>query len=106
MARQLGRVFLLRLRDERESLRDADRLLGALHRACVLDSTGIAIRGEDQGLVAIRLGRDLLERVADDLRAMIDRQENVIEETERLDAERRRRGNRSRAQLKSLRDLA
>jgi hypothetical protein len=52
-----------------------------------------------------RLARELLERIADELQAMIPRQQNVIDETARLEAERARRGNWTRAQLKSLRDL-
>ena len=52
-----------------------------------------------------RLARELLERISDELQAMIPRQQNVIDETTRLEAERARRGNWTRAQLKSLRDL-
>jgi hypothetical protein len=53
-----------------------------------------------------QLARELLERMADDLLAMIAKQQNVIEETQRLEVERIKRGSRSRGQLKTLRDLA
>ncbi len=53
-----------------------------------------------------QLAREMLERIADELKSMIAREQSVIEETNRLEALRRERGNWSRAQLKSLRDLA
>jgi len=53
-----------------------------------------------------QLARELLERMADDLLAMIAKQQNVIDETLRLEAARIKRGSRSRGQLKTLRDLA
>jgi hypothetical protein len=53
-----------------------------------------------------QLAREMLERIADELESMIAREQQVIEETNRLEALRRERGNWSRAQLKSLRDLA
>lgn len=49
-----------------------------------------------------QLAREMLRRIADDLSGMIARQQNVIDETQRLEQERRSRGNWSRAQLKSL----
>ncbi|MEX1094794.1 MAG: hypothetical protein WED34_02030 [Planctomycetales bacterium] len=53
-----------------------------------------------------RLAREMMERIADDLAGMIARQQHVIDETVRLEKVRGDRGNWSRAQLKSLRDLA
>ncbi len=52
------------------------------------------------------LAREMLERIADELKSMIAREQTVIDETNRLEALRKERGNWSRAQLKSLRDLA
>ncbi|MCA9117274.1 MAG: hypothetical protein KDA79_19525, partial [Planctomycetaceae bacterium] len=52
------------------------------------------------------LEQEAIEKVAEHIRGMIGRQQQVIEETERLEGLRAARGNWSRAQLKSLRDLA
>jgi hypothetical protein len=48
----------------------------------------------------------MLERIADELKSMIAREQKVIDDTNRLEALRRERGKWTRAQLKSLRDLA
>ena len=61
---------------------------------------------EEEQKAQERLARELLERIADELKSMIAREQTVIDETNRLEALRRERGNWSRAQLKSLRDLA
>jgi hypothetical protein len=53
-----------------------------------------------------RLARESLERIAGELEAMIAREQAIIDETVQLDEERARRGNWSRRQLRSLRDLA
>ena len=53
-----------------------------------------------------RLARESLERIAGELEAMIAREQSIINETIQLDEERARRGNWSRRQLRSLRDLA
>jgi hypothetical protein len=53
-----------------------------------------------------QLAFELLEKIADRLAGMIDRQQNVIDETKRLDELFRSRGNWTRAQLKSLTQLA
>ena len=53
-----------------------------------------------------QLAREMLERIGDELKSMIAREQTVIEETNRLEALRRQRGNLIRAQLKTLRDLA
>ncbi len=53
-----------------------------------------------------QLAREALEKIADALQTMIPRQQSVIDETTRLEAERVRRGNWSRGQLKSLANLA
>jgi len=52
-----------------------------------------------------QLARESIEKMADALNGMVARQQSVIDETVRLDAERQRRGNWSRAQLKSLANL-
>lgn len=61
---------------------------------------------EEQNRAEEQLAREMLERIADELKSMIARQQNVIDETNRLEALRRERGRWSRAQLKSLRNLA
>jgi len=53
-----------------------------------------------------QLAREALEKMADVLQGLIVRQQAVIDETTRLDAERAQRGNWSRGQLKSLANLA
>ncbi|MGE3314488.1 MAG: hypothetical protein AB7O26_05175 [Planctomycetaceae bacterium] len=53
-----------------------------------------------------QLARETLERIEDTLQGMIARQQSVVDETLRLDGERKKRGNWSRGQLKSLSDLA
>ena len=53
-----------------------------------------------------KLAVEQLEKIEDELKALLARQQSVIAETERLEAERLAKGSLSRAQLKSLRDLA
>ncbi len=53
-----------------------------------------------------RLAVEQLEKVEDALQSLLTRQQVVVTETERLEAERLARGSLSRGQLKSLRDLA
>ncbi len=53
-----------------------------------------------------KLAVEQLEKIEDELKALLARQQSVITETERLEAERLAKGSLSRAQLKSLRDLA
>ncbi len=53
-----------------------------------------------------RLARELLERIADQLKDMIALEQNVIDETRRLEVERQKQGNWSRGQLQSLLRLA
>lgn len=74
----------------------------------VLDDLEQAERelAEEEQRAEEQLAREMLERIADELKSMIGQQQNVIDETNRLEALRRERGNWSRAQLKSLRDLA
>ena len=52
-----------------------------------------------------RLAVEQLEKIEDELKALLARQQTVIAETERLEAERLANGSLSRGQLKSLRDL-
>eukprot|EP00913_Durusdinium_trenchii_P035323 g33053.t1 len=49
-----------------------------------------------------QLARELLERIADELRGIDKRQQNVIDETERLQKEYKRAGNWSRGRLITL----
>jgi len=53
-----------------------------------------------------RLAVEQLEKIEDELKTLLARQQAVIAETERLEAERLAKGSLSRGQLKSLRDLA
>lgn len=53
-----------------------------------------------------QLARELLERISDEITAMVERQQAVIDETERLDRLRAERGNWTRGQLKSLKGVA
>jgi hypothetical protein len=53
-----------------------------------------------------RLAQELYEKVADQIQGMIARQQNVLEETQRLEEGRKARGNWTRPQLKTLVDLA
>lgn len=53
-----------------------------------------------------KLARELLAKIADEIRAMAPRQQTVIDETQRLDGEFRTRGNWTRGQLKTLVGLA
>ena len=52
-----------------------------------------------------QLAREMLERISDEIETLVGRQQAIIDETNRLEGERRKRGNLSRAQAKSLRDL-
>ena len=52
-----------------------------------------------------RLAVEQLEKIEDELKSLLARQQTVIAETERLEAERLAKGSLSRGQLKSLRDL-
>ncbi len=52
-----------------------------------------------------RLAVEQLEKIEEGLKSLLARQQAVIAETERLEAERLAKGNLSRAQLISLRDL-
>lgn len=54
----------------------------------------------------MQLAQELLERIADELGGMIAREQQVVDETARLDNQYKQRGNWSRTQLKSLRNLA
>ena len=53
-----------------------------------------------------QLAQEELERIAGSLASIKVRQDRVIEETERLEAERQAKGKLSRGQLRSLQDLA
>ncbi len=53
-----------------------------------------------------QLARELLARVADELRGMVPRQQAVIDETRRLDGLHAEAGKWTRAQLVSLRDVS
>ncbi len=53
-----------------------------------------------------QLAREMMERIGDELKSLIGRQEHIIEDTNRLEALRLSRGDWTRPQLKSLRDLA
>ncbi len=53
-----------------------------------------------------RLAVEQLEKIEDELKGLLARQQSVIAETERLEAERLAKGSLSRGQLKTLRDLA
>ena len=53
-----------------------------------------------------KLAVEQLEKIEDELKTLLARQQSVIAETERLEAERLAKGSLSRGQLKSLRDLA
>lgn len=52
-----------------------------------------------------QLAREMLERISDEIAALVGRQQTVIDETNRLEGERRRRGNLTRGQAKTLREL-
>ena len=68
----------------------------------VLDDLKQAERelAEEERQAEEQLAREMLERIGDELKSMIAREQTVIEETNRLEALRRQRGNWSRAQLK------
>lgn len=53
-----------------------------------------------------RLAFEQLEKVADQIKTLAERQQGVLAETKRLDDAHAARGNWNRAQLKTLRDLA
>lgn len=53
-----------------------------------------------------RLAFEQLEKVADEIKTLAERQLGVLNETKRLDEVKSARGNWNRGQLKSLRDLA
>ncbi len=53
-----------------------------------------------------RLAVEELEKIQDQLQALLNQQQGVITETERLSVELAQRGSLTRAQLKTLRDLA
>ena len=53
-----------------------------------------------------KLAVEQLEKIEDELKTLLARQQSVITETERLEAERLAKGSLSRGQLKTLRDLA
>lgn len=53
-----------------------------------------------------RLAFEQLEKVADQIGVLSERQQSVLDETKRLDEAQAARGNWTRAQLKTLRDLA
>lgn len=53
-----------------------------------------------------RLAFEQLEKVADQIGVLAERQQSVLDETKRLDEAHAARGNWTRAQLKTLRDLA
>ncbi len=74
----------------------------------VLDDLEQAERelAEEERRAEEQLAREMLERIGDELKSMIAREQTVIEETNRLEALRRQESNWSRAQLKTLRDLA
>ncbi|WP_166824264.1 hypothetical protein [Thalassoroseus pseudoceratinae] len=61
---------------------------------------------EEQQAAEEQLARELLEKIADEITAFVERQQAVIDETNRLEAERRDRGRLTRGQLVSLRNLA
>jgi hypothetical protein len=53
-----------------------------------------------------QLAQQRYEKIADNLKAMIGRQQNVLDETRRLEEIHASKGNWTRAQLRTLRDLA
>ena len=61
---------------------------------------------EEQQAAEEQLAQELLEKIADEITAFVERQQAVIDETNRLEAERRERGRLTRGQLISLRNLA
>jgi len=61
---------------------------------------------EERNEAAERLAFELLEKIGDELKSMIAREQTVIDETARLQQLREERGSLTRAQLRSLRDLA
>lgn len=61
---------------------------------------------QDQREAEESLAEELMEKIADQLTALQSRQKSAIEETLRLRSEYEKRGNWSRALLKSLRNLA
>ncbi|MEX0718591.1 MAG: hypothetical protein WD066_18505 [Planctomycetaceae bacterium] len=97
------------------NMRSAERSLAGDDPAAARANLDEALEDLDQSLretasarrsAEERLAREMMERIADDLAGMIARQQNVIDETHRLDEARTAGGAWSRAQLKSLRDLA
>ncbi len=61
---------------------------------------------EEQQAAEEQLAQELLEKIADEINAFVERQQAVIDETNRLEAERRDSGRLTRGQLVSLRNLA
>ena len=61
---------------------------------------------EEQRAAEEQLAQELLEKIADEINAFVERQQAVIDETNRLETERRERGRLTRGQLVSLRNLA
>jgi hypothetical protein len=85
--------------DQSGSVEDQQQALDDLEQA--QRELARQLRAEEE-----QLAREQLARVADELTGMIPRQQQVIEETRRLDQLHAESGKWSRAQLVSLRDLA
>jgi hypothetical protein len=91
-----------------EQLSQDDRAAAAQNQQQSLDELEQAQRelADARREAEAQLARELLERIADELAGMIERQQAVIDETVRLESERTTRGNWSRTQLKTLKDVA
>jgi len=119
LERQLERLKLRRGADAARSmsqrLKSAQQALEAGDHATAAEELAVAaeesLQLQDE-LTAQReqaeeqLAQEELERIAGALATIKVRQDRVIEETERLEAERQAKGKLSRGQLRSLQDLA
>jgi hypothetical protein len=120
LTRQLER---LRLRRTAEHARNAAEHLRRLERAAADDDDVDQLRQEhaqageeleelqrqlqqDRRSAEERLAREEFERIARALAALLQRQKSAIAETQRLEQERLARGQWTRGQLRSLKDLA
>lgn len=120
VARQLERLRLRRSAEHAqqaaEHLRQLERHLDEsadedmLHREHALAEAELQQLQEqlqrDRQQAEERLAREEFERIAQALNALLQRQKTTIAETERLELERQARGQWTRGQLRSLKDLA
>jgi myosin heavy subunit len=97
-----------RMEQAEQQLQQGDQEQAAAQQQEALDDLEQAQRelAAERQAAEEQLVQQRLEKIADDLKSMIGRQQNVLDETRRLAEIHASKGNWTRAQLKSLRDLA